>query len=48
MTDPNVNPTTEPVVEVDPTDEGWALEGDESLGDAKNPTRNDNPEEVLS
>jgi hypothetical protein len=29
------------VVEVDPADEEWQLEGDDSLGDADDPTRND-------
>lgn len=42
MTDPNIN---EPVpTEVDPADEAWALEGDDSLGDAEDPTRNDDEE----
>jgi hypothetical protein len=42
MTDPNIN---EPVpTEVDPADEEWALEGDDSLGDADDPTRNDDEE----
>ncbi|MDF2554121.1 MAG: hypothetical protein K0R60_16 [Microbacterium sp.] len=34
--------------EVDPNDEAWQLEGDDSLGDAPDPTRNDEPEEVPS
>lgn len=36
MTDPNPIPE-----EVDPADEAWDLEPDDSLGDADDPTRND-------
>lgn len=43
MTDPN--PTAAPA-EVDPTDEAWQLDADDSLGDADDPTRNDDPAEV--
>lgn len=45
MTDPNTNPAP---VEIDPDDAAWQLEGDDSLGDADDPTRNDDAEEVLS
>ncbi|WP_267492019.1 hypothetical protein [Microbacterium allomyrinae] len=30
--------------EIDPADSAWELEGDDSLGDAEEPTRNDDPE----
>lgn len=42
MSDPN--PIDGIPAEVDPADEAWQLEGDESLGDADNPTRNDDEE----
>lgn len=42
MTDPN--PTAAVPAEVDPTDEAWQLDADDSLGDADDPTRNDTPE----
>lgn len=43
MTYPNTNPAP---VEIDPADEAWQLEGDDSLGDADDPTRNDDTEEA--
>lgn len=43
MTDPTPVPA-----EVDANDPEWELEGDDSLGDADDPTRNDDPEEAAS
>jgi hypothetical protein len=39
MSDPNTTP--EIPEEVDPTDSAWDLEGDDSVGDADDPHRND-------
>lgn len=41
MPDSNTNVPAE----VDPADEAWQLEGDDSLGDADDPTRNDDQED---
>ncbi|MGX5772705.1 hypothetical protein ACWKWN_18335 [Microbacterium trichothecenolyticum] len=42
MTDQkNTNPVPD---EISPDDEEWQLEGDDSLGDADDPTRNDDEE----
>lgn len=39
MSHPNTIPE-----EIDPNDSAWQLEGDDSLGDADDPTRNDDEE----